>query len=399
MKKSIKASLFTAFVIGFSACSSTANLSEITPLENLTMVNNIRTLQGMKEIGFEWDPIYDQAINGYKIYRRVLNDETSTDKLIATINDRYATHYSDNNLTPDTAYAYTFATFNKHGLSKLSTINVKTINKIEPVSFIQAIAGLPNKIKIIWRPHTDSRVVKYNIYKQDANSSKWYKLATVNNRLSAEYLDDVKPNLYAKYKVTALTYNGVESDASAEVEAISKILPPQIVNINVTTNLPKKIILTWDAPKYEDFSHYKIYYSKASLLPFFELATTTDNSYEDNVADDGVSRYYYVTMIDKDGLESAKTGVNVVGMSLDKPKAPALTGFELQNENTLKIKWISTDNRIKTYKLIKNSAEVASNIQNDYYIDTTYLAGDVYQVIGVDEFGIESKASAKLSVK
>lgn len=399
MKKSIKASLFTAFVIGFSACSSTANLSEITPLENLTMVNNIRTLQGMREIGFEWDPIYDQAIDGYKIYRRVLNDETSTDKLIATINDRYATHYSDNNLTPDTAYAYTFATFNKQGLSKLSTINVKTINKIEPVSFIQAIAGLPNKIKIIWRPHTDSRVVKYNIYKQDANSSKWYKLATVNNRLSAEYLDDVKPNLYAKYKVTALTYNGVESDASTEVEAISKILPPQIVNINVTTNLPKKIILTWDAPKYDDFSHYKIYYSKASLLPFFELATTTDNSYEDNVADDGVSRYYYVTMIDKDGLESAKTGVNVVGMSLDKPKAPALTGFELQNENTLKIKWISTDNRIKTYKLIKNSAEVASNIQNDYYIDTTYLAGDVYQVIGIDEFGIESKASAKLSVK
>lgn len=399
MKKIIKISLFTAFIIGFNACSSTTSLSEIAPIDNLTMVNNIRTLQGMREIGFEWDPIYDQNIDGYKIYRKELNDENAKDKLIATINDRYATHYSDNNLNPDTSYTYTFVTFNKEGNSKLSTINVKTIGKIEPVTFIQAIAGLPNKIKIIWRPHTDSRVVKYNIYKQDANSDKWYKVATINNRLSAEYLDEVKANLYAKYKVTALTYNGVESDASAEVEAISKVLPPQIVNINVTTNLPKKIILTWDAPKYEDFSHYKIYYSKASLLPFFELATTTENSYEDNIGDDGVSRYYYVTMIDKDGLESAKTGVNVVGMSLDKPKSPALTGFELQNENTLKIKWISTDNRIRTYKLIKNSTEVANGIQNDYYVDTTYAPGDVYQIIGVDEFGIESKPSSKLSVK
>lgn len=399
MKKIIKISLFTAFIIGFNACSSTTSLSEIAPIDNLTMVNNIRTLQGMREIGFEWDPIYDQNIDGYKIYRKELNDENAKDKLIATINDRYATHYSDNNLNPDTSYAYTFVTFNKEGNSKLSTINVKTIGKIEPVTFIQAIAGLPNKIKIIWRPHTDSRVVKYNIYKQDANSDKWYKVATINNRLSAEYLDEVKANLYAKYKITALTYNGVESDASTEVEAISKVLPPQIVNINVTTNLPKKIILTWDAPKYEDFSHYKIYYSKASLLPFFELATTTENSYEDNIGDDGVSRYYYVTMIDKDGLESAKTGVNVVGMSLDKPKTPALTGFELQNENTLKIKWISTDNRIRTYKLIKNSTEVANGIQNDYYVDTTYMPGDVYQIIGVDEFGIESKPSSKLSVK
>lgn len=399
MKNTIKTSLIAAIIFGFSACSST-NLSDTTPIDNLSMVNNLKSLQGMREIGFEWDPIYDQNIDGYKIYRReISNDETSEDKLIATIKDRYATHFSDAHLSPNTEYSYTFVSFNKNGVSKQSSINVKTLNKIEPVSFIQAIAGLPNKIKIIWRPHPDNRVVKYNLYKQDANSDKWYKLTTINNRLSAEYLDDVRPNLYAKYKVSAVTFNGVESDYSSEVEAISKILPPQIININVTTNLPKKIIITWDAPKYDDFAYYKIYSSKASLLPFFELSTTTENSYEDIVGDDGVSRYYYVTMIDKDGLESPKTGVNVVGMSLEKPKSPALTGFELQNENTLKIKWISTDNRIKTFKLIKNNQEVANNIQNDFYIDTTYASGDIYQIIGIDEFGIESKPSSRLSVK
>lgn len=397
IKSSIKTSLVCALILGFCACS-TASLNETPQIQELTQVKNLKTLQGTKEIGFEWEPIYDQDIDGYRIYRKI-KDSEENEKLIATIKDRYATHFSDANLYPNTEYSYTFVTFNKNGNSNTTNINVKTMPKVEAIPFIQAIAGLPNKIKIIWRPHSDTRVVKYNLYKQNANSDNWYRLATINNRLSAEYIDDVKANDYAKYRVCAVTFDAVESDPSAEVEAISKVLPPQIVNMSVTTNLPKKIILSWDAPKYDDFSHYKVYSSKASLLPFFELATTTNTSYEDIIEDDGVTRYYYVTMIDKDGLESPKSSVNVVGMSLEKPKTPVLTGFDLIDENTLRIKWVSADNRVKSFKLVKNNQEVASNITGDFYIDTTYAAGDIYQLIGIDEFGIESKISSRLSVK
>lgn len=396
-----KASLLTAIVLGFSSCANTGLNTTVPPVENLTTVNNIKVLPSMKDVGFEWSPIYDQNVEGYKIFRKKIKADgsMSNDELIATIKDRYATHFSDGRLEPNTEYIYTFATFNKEGMSKQSSINVKTQDRIVQIPFIQAITGLPNKIKVIWRPHNDTRVVKYYLYRQNANSDKWYKLATINNRLSAEYIDNVKPNVYAKYRVSAVTFDGVESAPSAEVEAISKILPPQIMNITATTNLPKKVILSWDAPQYEDFSHYKIYYSSAALLPYFVLATTTENSYEDIINDDGVSKYYYVTMVDKDGLESAKSNINVVGMSLEKPTAPALTGFEMENENTLKVKWINTDNRIKTFKVIKNGKEFASDISDNFYIDRTYSGGDVYQVIGIDEFGIESKASSKLSVK
>ncbi|WP_267523199.1 fibronectin type III domain-containing protein [Campylobacter sp. MG1] len=401
MNNITKASFFTAMIIGFSACSSTTNLSEVRPVDNLTSVTNIKTLQGMKDIGFEWDPIYDTNVSGYKIFRKEVKEDGTigNDVLIATIKDRYATHFSDNNLKTNTQYIYTFATFNDSGLSTLNQVNVKTKGTISGVTFIQAIAGLPNKIKIIWRPHNDTRVVKYNIYKKDLKSDNWRILATVNNRLSAEYIDTVKPNMYARYKISAVTFNGVESEFSQEVEAISKVLPPQVINIQASSNLPKKIILTWDAPKYNDFAYYRIYSSRASLLPFFELATTHENQYEDLVNDDGVTRYYYITMVDKDGLESQKSNVNVAGMSLAKPKSPIITGFELYGETGLKVKWVNNDNRIKHFKLFKNGTEIANGINGNFFIDSSYVSGDTYQVVGIDEYGIESKASSKLSVK
>lgn len=396
-----KISLLSAMIIGFSACSSTTNLSEVQPIESLTSVNNIKTLQGMKDVGFEWEPIYDTNVDGYKIYRKEIKEDgkMGEDVLIATIKDRYTTHFSDNNLKPNTQYIYTFATFNQSGISRLNQVNVKTQGTIPGVTFIQAIAGLPNKIKIIWRPHNDTRVVKYNLYRKDLKSDNWYLVTSINNRLSAEYIDSVKSNVYAKYKISAVTFNGVESEFSKEVEAISKVLPPQVVNMQASTNLPKKIILNWDAPKYNDFAYYKIYYSKASLLPFFELATTQENQYEDLVNDDGVTRYYYVTMVDKDGLESMKSNVNIVGMSLAKPKAPTIIGFELTQEGSLRVKWVNNDARVKMFKLIKNGAEVATNISDSFFIDPSYVSGDTYQVIGVDEYGIESKTSTRLSVK
>ena len=63
-------------------------------------------------------------------------------------------------------------------------------------------------------------------------------------------------------------------------------------------------------------SYYKIYSTSNKFLPYTYLIKTTSNSYEDLINENGATRYYKITIVDKDGLESKKPGEPVVGMTL-----------------------------------------------------------------------------------
>lgn len=385
-------------ILAFSLAACGANgVNNLPTLDSVSTIKNIKTLKDMKEIAFEWDPLYDENIKGFLIYASK-NDE-SNKTLIANIKDKYKTHYVHTNLEPNTIYNYSFIAYTKDALSKESAISVKTSTKIEPVPFVQAISGLPNKIKIIWRPHPDTRVNSYIIVKQSANSDTFKEIANVDNRLSAEYIDNTKANEYAKYAVIAKTYNAIKSDLSEFKEATSKVLPPMVTNLSATTNVAKKIILTWDAASYKDFSHYKIYSSSSKFLPFSLLATTKNTNYTDEVQKDGYNKTYYVTMVDVDGLESKSDGIYVTGMSLNKPKTPIFTGYNILNDNSIYISFKASDNRVKKFNILKNSQEFLNNVSVNNFTDSAYEKGDTYQIIGIDEYGISSDTSDKLKIK
>lgn len=145
------------------------------------------------------------------------------------------------------------------------------------------------------------------------------------NRLNAEYIDsDLKPNENSSYRIIAVSFNGIKSGSSQVVSSTSKALPPQVEHLSASTDGSSKIILTWDAPTYEDFSYYKVYSTSSSFLPFSVLAKTDKNSYEDIVEGAGKSKYYKVTMVDKDGLESPMPKDGVEGKTLGNPLAPSI---------------------------------------------------------------------------
>lgn len=88
------------------------------------------------------------------------------------------------------------------------------------------------------------------------------------NRLNAEYIDsDLKPNENSSYRIIAVSFNGIKSGSSQVVSSTSKALPPQVEHLSASTDGSSKIILTWDAPTYEDFSYYKVYSTSSSFLP------------------------------------------------------------------------------------------------------------------------------------
>ncbi|MDR0666211.1 MAG: hypothetical protein LBF71_02255 [Campylobacteraceae bacterium] len=405
MKRFAPTLLLCALILLFSACQNPTVPQKPTINPDLPTVTDIKTLSDITQIALEWSPIHDLNVEGYHIYRAKSIDNNGTLNRVATISDRYASHFTDTNLTPGTLYIYKISVFSKDKRESKPSETIKTGTKsvIEPVPFIQAMVGLPGRIKLIWRPHPSERVSSYVIERSDFSSAKWSRLATVEGRLSAEYIDDkLADSKSYRYRIIAKTYDGILSAPSHVVEAQTKQLPPVVENLRSTHNLPKKIAISWDASSYKDISHYNVYRANFSNLFYTLLVKTKALTYEDTINEDGAARYYYVTATDKDGLESQRQAVPVMGSTLEIPSAPSINIIKHDAAKVL-IGWNDTSNRAAKYQIervSKSGTLIYTNVMRNTFVDSDVLAGIEYNytVYAIDVNGLISKPSAKAAI-
>ena len=374
---------------------------------SLPTVTKIRTLSDIKSIALEWSPVYDERVQGYYLYR----GKGSKLKRIAKIEDRYSSHYLDTDLTPDTIYEYRLSTYDKMGKeSKASPVaKAKTLPIPESVSFLEAIDHLPREVKLIWRPHPFQRVEWYIIERSEPANEKWQQRATLKGRLNAEYIDkDLKDNHIYYYRVRVKTCDGILSKPSKTVKANTKPRPSIVRGLTATKNLPKKIIVRWQPNPEPDIDHYNVYKSIFEIGPYIVAAKTKRTEYVDLIDEDGAKRYYKVTAVDSDGLESFKQDVPVVGQTLPKPLPPVIDEQRFEN-GTLYLRWESPDGRAVKYIVkkiekegfLKENVYTFTNIRSTIFTDAGLKPGVkyIYTVIAVDKYGIESKPSKEIVIK
>lgn len=386
----------------FSACSvaelTTPKQTQLN--ESLPKVQSLKSISDLSNVAFEWEPLYSENIQGFYLYRS--SEKEPQMKLVATIKDKFQTHYVDTKLESGTKYQYMMKTFNEQGhfSEEGQVIEIATQPRPEPLAFVQAITNLPERIKLIWRPHTDLRVNAYIIEKKKVEDKKFAKIGEVKNRLSAEFIDEVKANENFLYRVSALTFDGVQSEPSEVLNSTSKALPPEITHLNASNDLNGKIMLSWDAPVYEDFSYFKIYATSSSFLPFTLLAKTDKNSYEDIVQGAGESKQYKITMVDKDGLESPMPKKGVEGKTLGLPASPSIILAQITSEGIV-LEWADNDNRAVEYEVKRYGGDqnaIFKGIKEKRLRDIKALAGVEYsyEVIAIDELGQRSAPSSKV---
>ncbi len=80
------------------------------------------------------------------------------------------------------------------------------------------------------------------------------------------------------------------------------------------------------------------------------MAKTDKNSYEDIVEGAGKSKYYKVTMVDKDGLESPMPKDGVEGKTLGNPLAPSIILAQSTSEG-INLEWSDNDTRAVEYEV------------------------------------------------
>ena len=405
MKRLMQIVLGIGFLL-FSGCAiqPTPAKPKIDPA--LPKVSKVRTLSDINAIALEWTPIYDERIDGYYIYR----GEGNKLKRIKRVEDRYSSHYLDRDLKPDTLYTYQISVYTKDRESLPSEpVSVKTLPVPEAVPFIEAIDHLPREVKLIWRPHPYLRINSYIIQRSEPEDQKWKDVATVEGRLNAEYIDKgLEDNHIYYYRIIAKTCDGILSQPSKTVEANTKPRPSIVKGLQASKNLPKRIELHWQPNPEPDIVYYKVYKSLFEIGPYLSIAKTKETNYVDLIKEDGVKRYYKVTAVDKDGLESFKQDVPAVGQTLPKPLPPVITQKSFDG-HTLYISWTSPDNRAVSYIVKKREIlgilnykdYTYKNIRSTSFTDSGLKPGAkyIYKVYAVDSNGIVSEPSEEIEVK
>jgi uncharacterized protein len=414
MKLWTLSTLCAASLLIISGCATTPKPTEEVKVDStLPMVKLTQNgvIVDMKTVAFEWNSVNDPRVEGVYVYKQSFNPEKeSALEYYATINNRFQTHYLDQNVEPDTKYNYSFRTFSKDAEGVESkVVAVNTLPVLTSVSWIHSITGMPRSAKIIWRPHSNNRVKSYIIERKTLEDEKWDEIGTIKGRLNAEYIDqELKDNYVYMYRIRAHTYDGITSTPSEIVKVVTKALPQTITNIHATKNLPKKIKLEWDPSTEEDFERYYVYRSESVDGSYTLVAKLYNNRFVDVLEEDGKSYFYRVSAVDKDGLESEHERSSIQGMSLIRPNAPAIVEAKLVGSN-IEIVWSKIDNRTTSYVVAKThqrgwfdkTREDYEGITTQRFIDKNVVANSKYSyvVYSVDKNGIKSKPSIEVKIE
>lgn len=419
MKKLTKNILLSVLVILISGCSTlTQNFNserKIIINENLPTVSyeSVRTISDIESIALEWKGFTINNIYGYHIYRSNLQKDGERLKKVATIKNKYVSHYVDTNLEAQTQYLYSISVIgdNETQSNPSKPVRATTLNPLEPIAFAIAIENLPKQVKILWRPHSNKSVKYYIIQRNDQKQREWRNIARVLNRLSAEYIDSkLEDNYNYAYRIISVTFDDIKSLPSKIVTAKTKPLPKTTSVIDATTMVARKIILNWQPLQDDDIVGYNIYSSRSKNGYYTKLARTKkhDNTFENVINENNAIRYYKITAIDKDGLETSKATLPIVmGKTLAQPKTPKITLGLIKGEKVI-INWKKGDNRAIYYNvhktisegMFKSRTKIYKNIQDTRFEDDDIVRGVdyEYQLEAVDENGLVSKKTPEISL-
>ena len=224
MKRLMQISLTAILLLLLNGCnpSTLVNMNNEQLDPNLPKLDSVRAIPSNTSVAFEWQPMARKGVQGYNIYRTSTNQyvDSSTKELekIATIHNRFASHYVDTKLQQNSTYTYTFTTL-KNGFESPhgKVISIKTLAPFSPVTFVKGYQKAINTIKLLWRPHTDMRVKMYKI-ERSMNGGEWKWIGTVKQRMMSEYIDSgIAPGNSYTYRVTAVGFDDSISQPSKNV--------------------------------------------------------------------------------------------------------------------------------------------------------------------------------------
>ncbi len=403
----------TSLLVLLSACTGGAPKPAQVD-RSLPKVSLNGYLSDMTAAAFEWKPITDPRVSGVVVYRNDPTSKTpSTLQQIDMVKNARVTHYLDDRLKPETMYQYSFATYDAKGHTSLATkrMDVKTKPLLASVSFFSTSESLPRAAKLVWRPHTDNRVVEYQLERRDNGADTWRRVATIKGRLNAEYIDaGLKDNTRYEYRLLSVTFDDIVSKPSESAAVVTKAPPPPVNAIEASQGKAGIINLSWNDENRANIRYYQVYRATSENGRYKLIADNlTTMQFNDNVSEPSQQYFYKVIAVSKDNLGGDLSAVRAaMGTTIDAPKGPQNLVAMVEN-STVQLTWKSTDSRVVSFIVTKeisrgflsSETKVFKNIKKTLLIDSSLQPGEEYtfSVVSVDKNGIESAPSNSVHVK
>ncbi|MEA2049320.1 MAG: hypothetical protein U9O56_01105 [Campylobacterota bacterium] len=417
MKKLTTSILLASSLLVFNGCKKDIDVPTKPSIDiNIPVVDSstIKYISDYKSIALEWKNVTNSNIRGYYIYRANMQHDGNKFKRVATLKNKYQTHYLDKGLESNSKYSYGVSVIGQNGTESTPSRSIiaNTLPNFKSVSLITAINQLPRQVKILWRPHTSPRVSSYILERTSPTTSKWEKIAEIKDRYNVEYIDNnLGDNEIYMYRIRAVTFDGIISNFSDTITGTTKSLPSKINKLSATKDLPQTIQLSWTKSPTKDVIYYNIYRSSSVDGSFSKIAKARveHNRFDDKIQEDDKIYFYKITTVDKDNLESdIKTTSPIMGSTLSKPKMPRITLAQIQG-NKIILNWENSDDRAKTYNIYKTTkdgwnsseAKLIPNVSGLRFEDNDIVRGVNYQysIEAVDIHGIKSLKTEEVSQK
>ena len=355
---------------------------------NLPVISDVRFLPDVTSIALEWDlPKHGfESIRGYLVYRKNASGEFER---IAFVDNNLSSHYYDKKLSPQTEYTYALAVVSVDSkTSRLSRPFTARTSFIDAVDFVHASEDYAGRIKIFWSPSPNPSIKNYLVQRLDSYSGEFLTIGATDNRLAVEYFDsNLEPGVQYSYRVIAVSYDGANSLPSKEITGRTRALPPTIQGLDLKSGL-KSIEISWEELE-GDIKGYNIWASDSKDGKYAKLGFVTGSSYEDDSIKPGFTRYYKVTAMDKQNLESKLQEVPIFGeLLVPLPKPVVGVAFIDEDKKSGILEWVMPSEReidgFMIYRRAAGEDEVPSVFDvgmNTEFIDDSMQPGVEYYYV------------------
>lgn len=269
----------------------------------------------------------------YNIYWSTSSPVTTADKKETTT----ANTFVQQNLINNTTYYYAVTAVKKDRESKLSTeVNATPTGPVGPPQPPQNVQALAGDSKVTVTFDASPNAVTYNIYWSQSSpvTTGDNKETTVNNSFEHQNLIN---NLTYYYAITAVNANG-ESGLSKEVNAIpnGSIIPAKPKNVKAVAG-DSRVTITFDASP--NATLYYIYWAQTpNVTTASNKDSTTNSSFEHKNLTNGISYYYAVSAVNKNGSSELSDEVSATPNNSVLPQPPEKV-WVVERDQKVTVEW------------------------------------------------------------
>ncbi len=300
---------------------------------------------GKSYIRLQWTKSLEPDENIYQVHRAVGAAVDQQDSIVALIENRADTSYTDNNLAEGQTYSYMVILKDEHGnISSSNSIMVTTL-RIQPLDFTPQTIEKYRAV-LAWGQYAEDDFVRYALFR-----SKQKNFDTLSADLK-KYISDINTTQYIDselqletkyyYQLFVKDTLGYEAGSKLSFQTVG-IQPVEIQAVKPVNNDYMQLTYTMNRED-NDFAYYAIYRDSATTqvdrddILAGTVETRSDTVFEDHFQLSEYSDYYYrVYVYDTQGNVSA--GSNVKGDTLHSAPDSVTLYFESSSQNAISLRW------------------------------------------------------------